>query len=86
MCMAKAVRFHEVSQNTFGKGYSEEYAEHKSRHWLLFMRRHASARQKIAFYLVGAPILADQVFIREARRGNLRAVRGLIQGLLRQRK
>ena len=85
MYIPKAVGYHQVS-HTYGEGYSEEYARHKSRHWLLFMRRHASARQKIAFYLVGAPILAVQVFIREARRGNLRAVRGLIQGLLRQRK
>jgi GT2 family glycosyltransferase len=81
----KALGYHQVS-HTYGKGYSEDYARHKSRHWLLFMRRHASPGQKIAFYLVGAPILAVQVFIREARRGNLRAFRGLIQGLLRQRK
>jgi GT2 family glycosyltransferase len=85
MYIPKAVGYHQVS-HTYGEGYSEEYARHKSRHWLLFMRRHASPGQKIAFYLVGAPILAIQVFIREARRGNLRAFRGLIQGLLRQRK
>jgi GT2 family glycosyltransferase len=81
----KAVGYHQVS-HTYGEGYSEEYARHKSRHWLLFMRRHASSGQQIAFFLVGAPILAFQVFIREARRGNLRAFRGLIQGLLRQWK
>src|SRR5687767_3409946 len=85
MYIPKAVGYHQVS-HTYGEGYSEEYARHKSRHWLLFMRRHASPGQKIAFYLVGAPILAIQVFIREARRGNLHAFRGLIQGLLRQRK
>jgi GT2 family glycosyltransferase len=85
MYIPKAVGYHQVS-HTYGQGYSEDYARHKSRHWLLFMRRHASPGQKIAFYLVGAPILAVLVFIREARRGNLRAIRGLIQGLLRQRK
>jgi len=85
MYIPKAVGYHQVS-HTFGEGYSEEYARHKSRHWLLFMRRHASLGQRLAFYLVGAPILSIQVFIREARRGNLRAFRGLIQGLLRQRK
>jgi GT2 family glycosyltransferase len=81
MYIPKAVGYHQVS-HTFGEGYSEEYARHKSRHWLLFMHRHASPWQKIAFYLFGAPILAVQVLIREARRGNLRAVRGLLQGLL----
>jgi len=85
MYIPKAVGYHQVS-HTYGEGYSEDYARHKSRHWLLFMRRHASPGQQIAFFLVGAPILAIQVFIREARRGNLRAFRGLIQGLLRQGK
>lgn len=81
MYIPKAVGYHQVS-HTYGAGYSEEYARHKSRHWLLFMRRHARLGQKITFYLVGAPILAVQVFLREARRGNLRAIRGLVQGLL----
>ena len=85
MYIPQAVGYHQVS-HTFGDGYSEEYARHKSRHWLLFMRRHASLSQKMAFYLFGAPILAVQVFIREARRGNLRAVRGLMHGLLQHRK
>lgn len=81
----KAVGYHQVS-HTFGKGYSEEYARHKSRHWLLFMRRHASVWQKIGFYVIGAPVLVVQVFVREARRGNLRAIRGLMQGLFQQKK
>ena len=81
MYIPKAVAYHQVS-HTYGAGYSEDYARHKSRHWLLFMRRHASPGQKIAFYLVGAPILAVQVFLREARHGNLRAIRGLVQGVL----
>ena len=83
MYMPKAVGYHQVS-HTYGEGYSEEYARHKSRHWLLFMRRHAGLRQQIGFYVVGAPVLAVQVFIREARRGNLRAIRGLAQGLLKK--
>jgi GT2 family glycosyltransferase len=81
MYIPEAVGYHQVS-HTFGEGYSEEYARHKSRHWLLFMRRHASTGQKLAFYLFGAPILVVQVFLRETRRGNLRAVRGLVQGIL----
>jgi GT2 family glycosyltransferase len=85
MYIPQAVGYHQVS-HTYGKGYNEEYARHKSRHWLAFMRRHASPGQKIAFYLVGAPILAVQVFIREARRGNLRAVRGLIEGLFQPKR
>jgi GT2 family glycosyltransferase len=81
MYIPRAVGYHQVS-HTFGEGYSEEYARHKSRHWLLFMRRHASCGQKITFFLFGAPILAIQVAIREVRRGNWKAVRGLAQGIL----
>jgi GT2 family glycosyltransferase len=77
-----AVGYHEVS-HTYGKGYSEDYAQHKSRHWLAFMRRHASRRQKIAFYLFGAPYLAVNVIFREVRRGNWKAVRGLLRGVLK---
>jgi GT2 family glycosyltransferase len=85
MYIPKAVGYHQVS-HTFGGGYSEEYARHKSRHWLLFMQRHATRRQKLAFYVLGAPVLAIQVFLREARRGNLRAIRGLLQGLLHSKR
>ena len=85
MYIPNAVGYHQVS-HTFGEGYSEEYARHKSRHWLLFMQRHASIWQKMGFYLFGAPILAIQVFIREARRGNLRAIRGLVHGLFHSEK
>jgi len=85
MYIPRAIGYHQVS-HTFGEGYTEEYARHKSRHWLLFMHRHASLWQKMAFYLFGAPVLAIQVFIREARRGNLRAIRGLVQGLFHSKK
>ncbi len=76
----QAVAYHVVS-HTFGKGYSEEYARHKSRHWLIFMRRHASVWQKMAFFIVGAPYIGVRVLIREGRKGNIKAFRGLIQGL-----
>jgi GT2 family glycosyltransferase len=81
----QAIAYHVVS-HTFGSGYSEEYARHKSRHWLTFMRRHASPLEKAAFYLIGAPYLAARVFLREAKRGNLSAIRGLLQGLLHHKK
>ena len=85
MYIPKAVGYHQVS-HTYGEGYSEDYARHKSRHWLIFMRRHAAPWQQIAFYLFGAPVLVVQVFIREARRGNLTAMRALVQGILSTRR
>jgi hypothetical protein len=85
MYIPQAVGYHQVS-HTYGADYSEEYAQHKSRHWLAFMRRHATPAQKAAFFFFGAPILAVRVFIREARRGNLGAVRGLVAGILHPKK
>lgn len=76
----QAVAYHKVS-HTFGEGYSESYARHKSRHWSLFMRRHASLAQKLGFVFLGAPYLAIRVIIREGRKGNLGALRGLIRGI-----
>jgi hypothetical protein len=83
MYIPKAVGYHQVS-HTYGEGYSEDYARHKSRHWLLFMRRHATLGQRIAFYLFGAPVLVVQVITRELCRGNWRAIRGLMQGILKK--
>jgi O-antigen biosynthesis protein len=83
--VSQAVAYHVVS-HTYGSGYSEEYARHKSRHWLAFMRRHASPAQKLAFYLVGAPTLLVKVVAREARRGNIGAIRGLLLGILHPKK
>lgn len=77
----RAVAYHAVS-HTFGAGYSEEYARHKSRHWVTFLRRHGTPLQKAGFFLLGAPFLALKVTVREARRGNLGAIRGIFRGLL----
>ena len=77
----EAVAYHAVS-HTFGAGYSEDYARHKARHWISFLRRHGSPLQKLGFYLLGAPYLVVKVTVREARRGNLSAVRGIFRGIL----
>jgi GT2 family glycosyltransferase len=75
-----AVAYHTVS-HTFGKGYSAVYARHKSRHWLAFMRRHASWGQMVGFVLVGAPLMGFKMVVREGKKGNWGAVRGLVRGL-----
>jgi len=76
----QAVAYHVVS-HTFGKGYSEDYARHKSRHWFNFMRRHASPGQKIGFFLFGGPYMIVRVILREVGKGNLAAIRGLVWGM-----
>lgn len=77
----QAIGYHAVS-HTYGTGYSEEYARHKARHWFIFMRRHASWQQQARFFLYGAPYLALRVLVREGRKGNIGAIRGLLRGAL----
>lgn len=77
----EAVAYHEVSHSFEGGQYTELYARNKSRHWLLFMRRHAAFPQQVAFYLVGAPLRVIQMVIREGRQGNWAALRGSLLGL-----
>jgi GT2 family glycosyltransferase len=81
----QAMAYHAVS-HTFGKGYTETYARHKARHWLAFMRRHASLTQKLGFYTMGAPYLVLRLLLREGRRGNLGAIRGIARGLWGRRR
>ncbi len=77
----QAVGYHAVS-HTFGEGYTEAYARHKSRHWFAFMRRHASPMEQLRFFTIGAPYLALRVVLREGRKGNFGAVRGLVRGFM----
>lgn len=75
----EAVAYHAVS-HTFGEDYDEQYARHKAQHWLQFLRRHASPAERIGFFVFGAPVLVARLVLREGRRGNLRAVRGIFRG------
>ncbi|MEJ2541659.1 MAG: glycosyltransferase family 2 protein [Gemmatimonadota bacterium] len=75
-----AVAYHIVS-HTYGAGYSADYARHKARHWVTFLSRHGTWYQKAGFYLVGAPYVALRLVLREGRRGNLGAVKGVLRGL-----
>jgi GT2 family glycosyltransferase len=77
-----AVAHHAVSHTFEGGGYSQVYARSKARHWLRFMRRHASPAQKLAFLLVGAPWIAARMVLRESLRGNPGAILGSARGVL----
>ncbi len=79
--MPQAMAFHDVN-HTFGSGaYSESYARFRANHWMRLMRRHANPVEWAGFLLVGAPIIALKVMVREGRKRNLTAIRGLIRGL-----
>jgi GT2 family glycosyltransferase len=77
-----AVGYHGVSHSFGGGAYTEAYARHKARNWFVFLMRHASLHQKLGFFLLGLPFLAARALVREARRGNVRAMRGLVTGLM----
>lgn len=78
----EAVIYHDPSPGkTISQGqYTEMYASYRSKHWLRFMRRHATAMQRAGFYAIGAPYLLLRVLVREGRKGNFSAIKGLIRG------
>ncbi len=75
-----AVAYHEVS-HTYGRDYDEAYARLKARNWLIFLRRHASIPQQLGFLLVGLPYAVFGVLIRQGKRLNFPAIRGLARGM-----
>jgi GT2 family glycosyltransferase len=75
-----AVAYHKVT-HTYGGDFNETYARLKARNWFEFMRRHATLLERIGFILIGIPYIAIRVLIREGKRGNLGALRGLARGL-----
>lgn len=76
-----AVAYHEA-QHTYGKDYDPDYARLKARNWVRLMCRHASLIQIVGFCLLGLPYRAVRLGFREVRRGNLRALRGAIRGII----
>lgn len=79
-----AVGFHDVNHTFGAAGYSEDYARHRASHWMELMRRHASPLDWLGFALVGVPLIAVRVLLREVRKGNFGALTGLIRGALRK--
>jgi GT2 family glycosyltransferase len=77
----EAVAYHEVT-HTYGADYGEKYARLKAYNWFVFMRRHASVPQQLAFFFAGLPYLTATIIVRETRRGNLGALRGLARGVV----
>lgn len=78
----RAVAFHEVSHTFEGGNYTGTYARSKARHWLRFMRRHATPAQKVGFTVLGAPLIAARLAVREGLRGNPGAILGSVRGLV----
>ena len=76
----EAVVFHEVTQTFEGGQYTERYVRKKTKNWFLFMSRHATASQKLSFYLFGVPYIILRASTREIRKGNVRALLGLVKG------
>jgi GT2 family glycosyltransferase len=82
-----AVGLHDYNHTFGAAGYTEDYARHRARHWMMLMRRHASPLDWLGFVCLGVPLIAGRVILREARRGNvLGALRGLVRGALGQNK
>lgn len=75
-----AVVYHEETQ-TFEDGrYSHTYARQKVRNLYRFVKRHATLPEKAAFWLIGVPWRLLRAAVREVKRGNVTAVKGLLVG------
>lgn len=75
-----SVIYHSPTQ-TFESGqYSTTYTRQKAVNWYRLVQKHATPTQKVAFWLVGVPLRLLGAFVREARRGNVRAITGLFSG------
>lgn len=75
-----ALIWHDPTQ-TFEDGrYTENLVRYKARHWHVFLHRHAPVWKRVAFYGAGLPLILLRMMIREASRGNLSAVRGVVRG------
>lgn len=77
----RALAYHEVSHSFEGGDYTAVYARAKARHWLRFLARHGTPVQKLGFMLVGAPLIAVRMTLRELARGNPGALVGSARGL-----
>lgn len=80
-----AVGVHDVNHTFGAAGYSEDYAAHRAKHWMRLMRRHASYLDWLGFAFVGVPLIALRVLLREGRKRNLAALKGLVRGTFQRR-
>ncbi|MGR3318952.1 MAG: glycosyltransferase family 2 protein [Candidatus Anammoxibacter sp.] len=73
-----AVIYHKLSKTSIGGAYNETFSKLKGKHFRILMQRYASPFQKVCFYCF-LPFVGMRTLIREARRGNHRAVIALFK-------
>jgi len=74
----EALAWHERG-NTLGRGgYTARYADLKRRNWLRFLRRHGGVGDRLAFWILSAPVLLIRTATRELVRGNFAAIAGML--------
>jgi GT2 family glycosyltransferase len=78
----RAVGFHDFNHTFGAEGYTEEYARHRAKHWLLLMRRHASPLDWIGLAFIGVPVITARILVRETAKVSLGALRGFMRGTL----
>jgi GT2 family glycosyltransferase len=65
-----ALGYHRGSQTFAGAPQSLAYTRNRVRQWLRFLYRHGSLKDKVGFFLVGAPFRAARMAVRLARSGH----------------
>jgi GT2 family glycosyltransferase len=75
-----AVALHEASRSVEGGNRSADYTQRRIRHWVVFLRRHASPLEQLAFFTVGAPYRAVRLLSRHLWARNFGALAGALRG------
>lgn len=75
-----AVVYHLGSKTGFS-GYTADYTCMKGKNMRMFFKRHSTAFQWFCFNLF-LPFLSVKTIVRELRRGNVKAILGLVKGFL----
>lgn len=75
-----AVVYHLGSKTGFS-GYTAEYTRMKGQNMRRFFKRHSTSFQWLCFNLL-LPFLSVKTIVRELRRGNVKAIIGLVKGFL----
>lgn len=78
-----SVVYHEEKRSFEGGKYTPAFTTNRTRQFMILLKRHASAPQKLAFYLWGMPVTFVRVLYREIRLGNGQVILGMLRGLIR---
>lgn len=77
----EAIVFHDWHKQFVTAYLNRSEAASLVHRWLILVRKHASPSEKLAFCIRAAPLMLLRILVRELRRGNYAAIKGLPDGV-----